>query len=390
MRQFTKKEIEAYLEYVEENVISLQEILGQCFICGESLDEVEFPEGPEKKVVCLKDRDYFIKAFDEYEYEGSESEFKPELLKVDDTGLIPGEIILLDWCNGKSTDKKFPSYFKSNYDVDVPASIDKLLDKNFLVYGNYYEQLKALTVAKLREVLKDHKNKSSGRKKELVQRILDNNIRLSNIPKVYKLTDKGRQILEYNEHIVLAHKDKYFWVYMAVRYREEFPYPTRYEELKLGVLDIKIEEYTKNDRFFQLNECFRVKRHHLEDYNKDYEQALVYALLLTLINLYDITRKIRFGVLWVDYDDIDKLITRGNIDKKQFNKAFDQALSLFDFDGYDLDLITLEEIEHMREAIYNIDYIKTQKYIEIYINAEFCIEYDSDRHYMIISDIQKY
>src|SRR5699024_10191509 len=167
MRQFTKKEIEAYLEYVEENVISLQEILGQCFICGESLDEVEFPEGPEKKVVCLKDRDYFIKAFDEYEYDGSESEFKPELLKVDDTGLIPGEIILLDWCNGKSTDKKFPSYFKSNYDVDVPASIDKLLDKNFLVYGNYYEQLKALTVAKLREVLKDHKNKSSGRKKEL-------------------------------------------------------------------------------------------------------------------------------------------------------------------------------------------------------------------------------
>src|SRR5699024_5696544 len=205
-----------------------------------------------------------------------------------------------------------------------------------------------------------------------------------------KLTDKGRQILEYNEHIVLAHKDKYFWVYMAVRYREEFPYPTRYEELKLGVLDIKIEEYTKNDRFFQLNECFSMKRHHLKYYNKVYEQALVFALLLTLIYLYDMTRKIRFGVLWVDYDDIDKLITRGNIDKKQFNKAFDQALSLFDFDGYDLDLITLEEIEHMREAIYNIDYIKTQEYIEIYINAEFCIEYDSDRHYMIISDIQKY
>lgn len=391
MRQFTIEEIKAYLEYVEENVISLREALGRCFICGESLNKVELPDGPEKKVVCLKDRDYFIESFEEFEYENSGATYESEFLKEDESGLIPGEVILLDWCDGKNTEKKFPGYFNNYYAVDDELeSIEKLLDKKYLVFGDYYEQLNSLTVAKLREILKNHKIKSRGRKKELVQRILDNEIYVLNIPNVYKLTNEGKQTTEYNDHIISAHKDKYFPVYMAVRYREEFPYPTRYEDLKLGILDTKIEEYTENNMIFELSEYLKVKGKHLEDYNKDYDQSLVYALLLTLISLYEITRRVRFGIKRISYDDIDRLITRGSIDKKQFDYLFDQALVLFDFDGYDLDLIDSDEIKYIREVIYNIDYINTQKYIEKYISAEFFIEYGSDNHYMLISDIEKY
>ena len=303
--------------------------------------------------------------------------------------MIPGEIILLDWCSGKNTEKRFPNYFEG-YAVDVPISIDKLLNKNFLKYGNYYEQLNALTVAKLSEILKDHKIKSKGRKNELVQRILDNDIHISNIPKAFKLTDEGKKPLEYNEHIVSAHKDKYFPVYMAVRYRRKFPYPNRFEELKLGVLDMKIEEYTENNMLFELFECFKVKENHLEVYNKDHKQALVYALLLILIDLYEVTRKIRFDIKRLDYRDIDRLITIGNIDKIQFVHSFDRALDLIVFDGYDFELVALDEINYLREAIYSIDYIKTQKYIEKYINGDFYIERSHDKHYMFISDIKKY
>lgn len=38
MRQFTKEEIKKYLEDTNENVIPLQEVLGNCFICGIPLD----------------------------------------------------------------------------------------------------------------------------------------------------------------------------------------------------------------------------------------------------------------------------------------------------------------------------------------------------------------
>ena len=65
MKSFSETDIEKYLKYTDENVIPLEHVLGNCFICGELLSEVELPEGPEKKVVCLKDRDYFVEGYEE-------------------------------------------------------------------------------------------------------------------------------------------------------------------------------------------------------------------------------------------------------------------------------------------------------------------------------------
>lgn len=65
MRTFSDTDIEKYLEYVNENVLPIEEILGQCFTCGLKLNEVELPEGPEKQVVCLKDHDYFVQEIKE-------------------------------------------------------------------------------------------------------------------------------------------------------------------------------------------------------------------------------------------------------------------------------------------------------------------------------------
>lgn len=65
MKSFSEADIEKYLKYTDENVIPLEEVLGNCFTCGELLSEVELPEGPEKKVVCLKDRDYFVEEYEE-------------------------------------------------------------------------------------------------------------------------------------------------------------------------------------------------------------------------------------------------------------------------------------------------------------------------------------
>ena len=39
--------------------------MGQCFICGRILTDVELPKGPEKRVTCLEDRDYFVELFEE-------------------------------------------------------------------------------------------------------------------------------------------------------------------------------------------------------------------------------------------------------------------------------------------------------------------------------------
>lgn len=64
MRIFSEADIEKYLKYVDENVVPVEDTLGRCFICGVTLDEAELPEGPEKKVVCLKNRDYFVETIE--------------------------------------------------------------------------------------------------------------------------------------------------------------------------------------------------------------------------------------------------------------------------------------------------------------------------------------
>ncbi|MEB5700416.1 hypothetical protein AST07_07480 [Staphylococcus saprophyticus] len=63
MRKFDEYEIEKYIEYVDENLIEISEVEGQCHICGKYLTEVELPEGPERKVVCLNNLEDFIENY---------------------------------------------------------------------------------------------------------------------------------------------------------------------------------------------------------------------------------------------------------------------------------------------------------------------------------------
>lgn len=65
MEKFTEEQIDNYLKWTDENVLPLEELLGRCHTCGEFLNEVALPEGPERKVVCLKDREYFIESYEE-------------------------------------------------------------------------------------------------------------------------------------------------------------------------------------------------------------------------------------------------------------------------------------------------------------------------------------
>ncbi len=63
MSKYTEEDIQKYLKYVDENVIELEEIEGLCHACGKPLEDVELPNGPEKKVVCINDVDYFEESY---------------------------------------------------------------------------------------------------------------------------------------------------------------------------------------------------------------------------------------------------------------------------------------------------------------------------------------
>lgn len=69
MRHFSELDVERWIDVMDENVLPREELLGRCFSCGKDLSDLELPEGPEKKVVCSKDREYFVENFEEWEVE---------------------------------------------------------------------------------------------------------------------------------------------------------------------------------------------------------------------------------------------------------------------------------------------------------------------------------
>ncbi|HGO3756910.1 hypothetical protein AAFL23_12145 [Staphylococcus lugdunensis] len=69
MRNFSEKEIDKYIKFVDEEMIDISEIQGQCHICGKPLKDLKLPKGPEKKVVCYNDLDVFIETIEELEEE---------------------------------------------------------------------------------------------------------------------------------------------------------------------------------------------------------------------------------------------------------------------------------------------------------------------------------
>lgn len=70
MRHFSELDVERWIKVMDENVLPKEDFLGRCFVCGKDLAELELPDGPEKKVVCLNDRDDFVGSFEEWEETG--------------------------------------------------------------------------------------------------------------------------------------------------------------------------------------------------------------------------------------------------------------------------------------------------------------------------------
>ncbi|KAA1042495.1 hypothetical protein ERX35_001025 [Macrococcus equipercicus] len=70
MRIFTKNEIEKWINYTDENVLEKEEFLGRCYVCGRFLKNTELPIGPERKVVCSNDREFFEIEYKELEESG--------------------------------------------------------------------------------------------------------------------------------------------------------------------------------------------------------------------------------------------------------------------------------------------------------------------------------
>lgn len=89
-------------------------------------------------------------------------------------GLYPHEILMLNYANTyKNGHNNFQKFWLLDYSVDNPQSVLKsLLDRGFICLSDLSNTLNKLSVSELKDLLNRKNEKTSGKKIDLVSRVL--------------------------------------------------------------------------------------------------------------------------------------------------------------------------------------------------------------------------
>ena len=127
-------------------------------------------------------------------------------------GLYPHEVLVLDYVGSYYTEgNSFQGFWWYKYGVrDVDKCLNSLLDRSFIQVGNLQSAIGKETVAVLKGELKKYGFKVSGKKDELVQRLMaevshdELNSRFAK--RIYQLTGLGKQALDEEGYVPYIHR----------------------------------------------------------------------------------------------------------------------------------------------------------------------------------------
>ena len=218
---------------------------------------------------------------------------------------------------------------------------------------------KKYTVAQLKELLKENGLKVSGKKQELVERLLPV---LSENSGEYELTDKAKEFLEENNWI-----DLYMFALVAFRFEDYETYVKTSSEddvkTALNFCDEIISRALMANQFLVFIDALSAKAH-VYAYDGDYESFLDYDLQryilglnpivmdaqtyatydiineANIINLRNVLAKFDFGSLKKRFDKIwaKSHVTNITVPKKTSYKILQKAISGADIDELNFDL----------------------------------------------------
>lgn len=147
--------------------------------------------------------------------------------------LYPHEILMLDYAHTyKTSDNSFQGFWYYQYSVKDPQSIlNSLCERGFIEPGDLRSVLEHLKLGEIKDELKLLNEKISGKKAELIDRLLsvaDHNELFAKYPeRFFKLTSKGEQELKENQYVPYLHRHRYMSVWEMNRRLAQIHYPYR-------------------------------------------------------------------------------------------------------------------------------------------------------------------
>lgn len=171
-------------------------------------------------------------------------------------GLYPHEILMLDYASSyKTSGNSFQNFWKWNYSVLAPQSVlDSLFERGFIYRGNAASALKRFVVADLKALLTQKGAKASGKKEELISRILETysteELEETIPDRNYALTELGEQELKENEYVPYLHRHHYMSVWeMNIMLHTNNPSHLRYRDIIWRELNKQSGEHFQNFDF---------------------------------------------------------------------------------------------------------------------------------------------
>lgn len=134
-------------------------------------------------------------------------------------GLYPHEILMLTYAfTYKTANNNFKQYWKYKYFVDEPQKIlDSLYERGFIEKGPIRLTIQKLTVNELKNELRSINAKVTGKKAELIDRLLENadaeQLNRKFPDRYYVLTEKGEREIAENKYIEYAHHKDYITIW---------------------------------------------------------------------------------------------------------------------------------------------------------------------------------
>lgn len=217
---------------------------------------------------------FIKKMFDHFKQTATATEINK--IKREDDTLQIGDIVLLYWIDTNNGDF-FPSYFEQEYKINPQLHRNKLIRLGLLTFQKSEKSLSKLKVAELKEILKVKSLSVSGKKYDLIQRIMNNfDLLEDSIPSSICTTNTGQQILINYEGLIRAHKDPYISAFEYMEYSENDSYLS-YDIIKIKILNDRINNNI-NSKLFGLvrNDCHAFGCFFLD--KKDYKLALKYFI----------------------------------------------------------------------------------------------------------------